>query len=130
LGSRHGTGYDAWHNGDLGAVLDLLHTEVEWEENAQVFPGLDRVYLGHEGFLKRVRDAFEAWESFTVYAIEFIDAANQVVIPLRLSAKGRQSGIPVEMTVCEIFSFRDGRVVRRHLYADRAEALKAVGLEE
>ena len=122
--------YDAWNTGDLESVLDRLHPDVEWEENAQVYPGLDPVYHGHEGFLKRQRDAFDAWEWFTVKDHEFVDAGEHVVVPLHLAAKGRHSGIELEMTVCDVLTFRAGKVVRHRLYANRADALKAVGLQE
>ena len=36
--------YYAWNKGDVEFVLDRLHPDVEWEENAQVHPGLDPVY--------------------------------------------------------------------------------------
>jgi ketosteroid isomerase-like protein len=121
--------YDAWNKQDLESVLDRLHPDVEWEENDEVYPGLDPVYHGHEGFLKRQRDAFDAWEWFTVEDQEFIDAGDHVVVPLRLTAKGRHSGIEVQMTVCDVLTFRDGKVVRHRLYANRAEALEAVGLQ-
>jgi ketosteroid isomerase-like protein len=121
--------YDAWNKGDLESVLDRLHPDVEWEENAHVYPGLDPVYHGHEGFLKRQRDAFDAWEWFTVEDQEFIDAGDHIVVPLHLAGKGRHSGIEVKMTVCDVLTFRDGKVVRHRLYANRADALKAVGLE-
>jgi ketosteroid isomerase-like protein len=122
--------YDAWNKGDLESVLDRLHPNVEWEENAQVFPLLDPVYHGHEGFLKRQRDAFDAWEWFAVEDQELIDADDHIVVPLHLTAKGRHSGIEVEMTVCDVLTFRDGKVVRHRLCANRADALKAVGLEQ
>jgi ketosteroid isomerase-like protein len=54
--------YEAWNRGDLQAVLDRLHPDVEWEENPDVYPGLDRIYRGHDGFLKRQRDAFDVRE--------------------------------------------------------------------
>jgi ketosteroid isomerase-like protein len=48
--------YDAWNRGDLQSVLDRLHPDVKWEENPDVYPGLDRSYHGHDGFLKRQRE--------------------------------------------------------------------------
>lgn len=122
--------YDAWNKGDLESVLDRLHPDVEWEENAQVYPGLDSVYHGHEGFVKRQRDAFDAWEWITVEVQELIDAGDHVVVPLHIIARGRHSGIEVEMTVCDVLTFRDRKVVRHRLYADRTDAFKAVGLPE
>jgi ketosteroid isomerase-like protein len=85
---------------------------------------------GHDGFLKRQHDAFDIWEWFKAEPQEIIDEGEHVIVSLRLSAKGRQSGIEVEMSVYDCFTFRDGKVVRHRLYANRAEALKAVGLEE
>jgi ketosteroid isomerase-like protein len=121
--------YDAWNTGDLESVLDRLHPHVEREENAQVCPGLDPIYHGHEGFLKRQRDAFDAWEWFTVKDREFIDAGEHVVVPLDLTAKGRHSGIEVEMTVCSPHLPRwKGRTPPS--VCSRADALEAVGLEE
>jgi ketosteroid isomerase-like protein len=121
---------DAWNRGDLDSVLAHLDPDLEWEENPDVYPGLDRVYRGHAGFLKRQRDAFDVWEWFTVEDQEFIDAGEHVVAALRLRGKGRHSGIEVEMSVYDCFTFRDGKVARHLLFADRAEALKTVGLSE
>jgi uncharacterized protein len=125
------TAYEAWNRRDLQSVLDLLHPEIVWEENVQVFPGLDRIYRGREGFLKWDRDAFsEVWESIAVEPVEFIDAGDHVVALVRLSGKGEGSGVNVEMATYNVLTFRDGMVARRRLYTDRAEALEAVGLRE
>jgi ketosteroid isomerase-like protein len=123
-------GYDAWNRGDLQAVLDRLHPDVEWEENPDVYPGLDRIYRGHDGFLKRQRDAFDVWEWFRVEDREFIDAGEHVVAFLHLIGKGRHSGIEVEMSLYDVLTFRDAKITRHRVYADRAEALEAVGLSE
>jgi ketosteroid isomerase-like protein len=104
---------------------------VVWEENLQVFPGMDRIYRGHEGFLKWDRDAFsEVWESIAVEPLEFIDAGDHVVVLTRLFGRGVGSGVNVDMATYNVLTFRDGKVARRRLYADRADALEAAGLEE
>jgi ketosteroid isomerase-like protein len=121
--------YDAWNKGDLQFVLDHLAPDVQWEENPDVYPGLDPVYCGHDGFLKRQRDAFDIWAWFKVEARDFIDAGEHIVVPLRLMAKGRHSGIEVEMYVYDCLTFRERKVVWHRIYADRTGALKAVGLE-
>jgi ketosteroid isomerase-like protein len=123
--------YEAWNRRELQSVLDLLHPDVVWEENVQVFTGMDRIYRGHEGFLKWDREAFsEVWESIAGEPVEFIDAGDHVVALVRLSGKGEGSGVNVEMAVYNVFTFRDDKVARRRLYTDRAEALEAAGLRE
>ena len=122
--------HDAWNKGDIRSVLDRLDPEVEWWENPDVYPGLDRLYVGHDGFLKRERDAFDAWESFKIADEEFIDAGESVVVSLRVTGKGRHSGIEVATTVYECFTVRNGKVVRRSLHASREEARTAAVLTE
>ena len=123
--------FEAWNRRDLQSVLDLFHPDVVWEENVQVFPGMDRIYRGHEGFLKWDRDAFsEVWESIAVEPLEFIDAGDHVVALLRLSGKGQGSGVDVELAIYNVLTFSDAKVAWRRLYTDRAEALEAAGLSE
>ena len=38
--------------------------------------------------------------------------------------------MPVDMLLAQVFTLRDGLQTRMEMYADPAEALKAVGLEE
>ncbi len=62
--------------------------------------------------------------------MEFIDAGDHVVALVRLSGKGEGSGVNVELATYHVLTFRDGKVARRRLYTDRAEALEAAGLSE
>ena len=52
---------------------------------------------------------------------------HHVIAEVHQTAVGAGSGVPVEMTIFYLFEFRDGQVVRFHLYADRDEALEAAG---
>ena len=48
----------------------------------------------------------------------------------RLKGRGKGSGAPVDQPYAAIFDFRGDRTWRFRAYFDRAEALKAVGLEQ
>jgi hypothetical protein len=61
---------------------------------------------------------------------EFIDAGRRVVAVLRVHAKGRGSGVDVERLDGAVLTLRDEKCIRLDYYGSRAEALKAVGLEE
>jgi ketosteroid isomerase-like protein len=61
---------------------------------------------------------------------EVIDAGDQVVSVMRVRGKGRGSGAPVESRVAQVWTFRDGKVVRYRDFPNKADALKAAGLEE
>ena len=46
---------------------------------------------------------------------------------LRQVGRGKGSGAPVEMTMGWLYTFRDGRIIRVRMFADRGEALAAAG---
>jgi uncharacterized protein len=59
----------------------------------------------------------------------FFDVDDErVLVFVRVSATGHESGAQVEIRVAHEFTIRDGLVVRFKVYADRDQALEAAGL--
>src|SRR6266566_2562727 len=61
---------------------------------------------------------------------EILDAGDDLLVILHLEGRGRGSGAEVDVRLYLHMKVRDGRVVYVFEHEDRAEALKAVGLEE
>ena len=61
---------------------------------------------------------------------ELIDAGDKVLALVRVSARGKASGVPFEHENGQVFTLRDGRIVRWEIYWNRVEARKAAGLPE
>jgi ketosteroid isomerase-like protein len=61
---------------------------------------------------------------------EFADMGDRVVVTVRFRARGRGSGTPVDARLYDVFTLRDGKIVRMDQFAERAEALEAVGPRE
>jgi ketosteroid isomerase-like protein len=53
-----------------------------------------------------------------------------VVVDARVTARGKQTAIPVEQRAAQLWTIRGGRVIRIRAYASLSEALESVGLEE
>jgi ketosteroid isomerase-like protein len=87
-------------------------------------------YRGRDGFLQWVAHWAEAWTSFAYEPEEFIDAGDKVVVVIRITARGRASGVSVERLDGMVLTPRDDRLVRVDYYGSRAEALNAVGLAD
>jgi ketosteroid isomerase-like protein len=86
-------------------------------------------YRGADGFLAWVAHWADAWESFSIEPQEYIDpGGDQVVEVVRLSARGKGSGVPLERLDAMVWSLRDGKAVRLDYYGSRTEALDAVGV--
>jgi ketosteroid isomerase-like protein len=53
-----------------------------------------------------------------------------VLVLSRHTARGAQSGVPIEHEIRDLFTPRDGKIVRFDSYWDRAEALETAGVLE
>jgi ketosteroid isomerase-like protein len=112
------TGEPAW---------GLLHEAVEAHDHDIMDAG---EYRGRAGIERWFEDWGAAWSEFSITPEEFIDAGQRVVVFLRMTAKGRGSGLRVDRQDAMICELRDGKIVRFDYFNNRAEALKAVGLKE
>jgi ketosteroid isomerase-like protein len=106
---------------DPAAVLDWSNSEAP-----------DRgVYTGHEAWRAFLQTRDEAFHQRSVdFAEAITPAPDTVVIWGRVREQGRVSGVEVEAGGGAVWTLREGKIVRLKLYQTRAEALKAVGLEE
>jgi ketosteroid isomerase-like protein len=119
--------------GDFQALLELLSDDVVWD-NAHFGAA---VPLDHEGVVRGKRDVsrllrswVSTWQDFRFDAEEIIDAGDAVVVVIRETGRGRTSGLPMENRYCQVWTFRDGRIVSATIHRQKRDALKAVGLEE
>jgi ketosteroid isomerase-like protein len=104
-----------------GFVWDMS-TFRGWPEQAQ--------YEGPEGVSGFLRDWTEAFEDWTIEVEALHDAGEKVVSICRQRGRAKTTGLPVDMLLAMVFTVRDGFETRMEMYADPAEALKAVGLED
>jgi len=120
--------YEAWEAGDLRAGRDLLDANIEsvWPEE---FPS-GGVYRGPEGHAKAMREWLSPWEDFTLRAEDFFDAGDRVVVPFRVRARGRESGVEVQRRWAHIWTMRSGKATRFEVSLEPASALRTVGRVE
>jgi ketosteroid isomerase-like protein len=117
-------GVAAYNRGDVQAVMDQLDPDVEVVSG----PGTanEGTFRGHDGFQRWVGAWVEAWESFRLEPSE-VEAVgdHDVVIAMDTHGRGRDSGIELTMRFHYLYTVRDERVVRVHVYVTREEALAA-----
>jgi uncharacterized protein len=113
---------------DPEAFYAILDPEIEWNTTRQVPDG--EVTRG----VASVRRFFRTWQGHLVdYMFDWealAHAGDTVYGVLRHTARGRESGAPVESRIAQIWTFRDGKVVRYQGFQDEAEARKAAELAD
>jgi ketosteroid isomerase-like protein len=92
--------------------------------------GQSSSHTGVEGINTFIRDWTQPFADWETEVDSFLDAGEQVVSLCRQRARSKTTGLPVDMSFAMVWTLRDGLEVRMEMYADWAEALQAVGLEE
>ena len=115
--------------GELGAGFDteLVADDLEWIV-PEPLQGRS-VWHGRQGFVEFLRTWTQEFEDWSLQAERVIDAGNDRVVALtRQSAIGKGSGVPVELSLGQVYELKDGRVTQITSYLTHAEALEAAGL--
>jgi ketosteroid isomerase-like protein len=111
------------------ALWEILDDEVRWDVGALDIPDAGATYWrGPEG----VREFFRRWvgpfDEWGYEVAEVIDAGDSVVVHIHQWGRGKGSGATVKSHFWQVWTIRDGKVVRGTHHSEKAEALEAVGL--
>ncbi len=120
--------YEARNRGDVNAVLAECDPEVEWQPHLASLGG--EPIRGHDEVRAYMASLREDWEHFRHEPKQFFDAGDRVVAFLHTYARGRGSGVEVEVPVAHVLTFQRGKCLGYVSYHDRTEALRVAGLEE
>jgi uncharacterized protein len=118
--------YEARRRGDVDALLEELHPDVEWRPHLASLGG--RPVRGHASVREYLASLAEEWEDFRQDLEQVFDAGDEVVAFLKTYGRGRGSGIELQPQVAHVLRFSDGKCIKIVTYLDRAEALSAAGL--
>jgi ketosteroid isomerase-like protein len=120
-------GFEAFNSGDIERILAFAHPDFE----AVVPPELSAepdTYRGHDGIRRYFQSFEDAMDEVRFQPERFWDVGQSVVAVVQLTAKGRQTGIPVEQRIAQVWSIRNGKALGVRTYPSLSEALEAVGL--
>jgi ketosteroid isomerase-like protein len=119
------------HFRDTGGPLsEILAPDFVWDMSTfQGWPE-QQTYVGVNGMRQFLEDWTSAFEDWTIEVEAIHDAGERVVAICSQRGIARVTGMPVNMLLAQVFTLREGLQTRMEMYANPAEALKAVGLEE
>jgi uncharacterized protein len=114
--------YGAFARDDLEAAMELIDPDVVVRDRPEA-PD-PRTYRGREGVLDALASSDESFEEFELQPLRWVATGDHVVIELRMSGRGRGSGVPVEETIAHLWTVRDGKLVALQVYSDPEDALR------
>ena len=114
--------------GDSDTVMEAFDPAVELDQTR--FPD-GGTYRGRDGVSEFYDKWFGAWDELRIESQGVIELPDgRVVSLIRVSGRGKGSGVEVTLEAADVFTLRDGKVIQMTGYPKRAEALEAVGLSE
>jgi ketosteroid isomerase-like protein len=118
---------DAINRRDRAAWLALVDPQSECVP-ARDWPESD-VIRGREAVWDFYVDVFGAWREGSFENVELIEAGNdKLVTHMRAEMQGKASGASVMLSYWLVITFRNGKILRIEYFAERGEALEAMGL--
>ena len=120
---------DATNRRDL-ATLDAIWSE-EGEFHSTFAASEGRVFRGRQG----IRDYFDTlgdvFDDMRIEIEEITDVGeDRLVVELRVSGRGKGSGVNVEQRNGQVWTIVDSKVARIDSYMNSTDAFEAVGLSE
>jgi ketosteroid isomerase-like protein len=123
--------FERWQTG--GATVDAVPAEVyaedvEWDLSAYPLVDLPSRGQGRGNLLATLAQYLSGWRDYQPDAREFIDAGEHVVVVLHERAGIAGTDVVLERDVFQVWTLRDGLVVKWRVFETREDALRAVGV--
>jgi ketosteroid isomerase-like protein len=115
---------ERWSDGDLEGFIENVDPEVEWWTSG-LYPGVDPVYNGHEGFRKFWDDFHEMWQTLTMELHDVVAVGDRVAFAFHFDATGRD-GVRAGRDQAALATIRNGLLVRIQNYETWDGALEAL----
>ncbi len=115
--------YRAWDALDLDTVFGLLDREIAWVNPAYaVEPGTRR---GHDGFATALKNLATSFDEYSHVLGDVVDLGNLLLWHTIFQARGRDSGVQVDVPEQHLWTLRDGKILELRWFHDTAEAEQA-----
>ena len=118
--------WDAFLRRDFEEALSAFHPDVEWDGTNLPDGTISR---GHQAIVDHSARWFAMWDDWTIELGEFVAVGDNVVVFIRERGRSK-TGIDMDERHAEVYTLKDGRIVRRRGFSDPSQALDAARLGE
>jgi ketosteroid isomerase-like protein len=123
------SGIEAYSRGDMDRAFADLAPNCRYTASGAI-PGRTGVFHGPEGYRQFMDWLRSEFEDARVDVDELLDAGDMVIVGSTIRGRGKHSGVEASWVVWQVWTVRNGKVVRGQGFTDRAEAFEAAGRRE
>ena len=122
---------ELWLRGDLDAWLELMDPDIGGDISTHPLPDVPNHGRGRDALMADMIVTYlSGWTDHSAKLKEVIDAGDQVVVVLHETARMRDTGVPLDRDLVQVWTVRDGRASFLRVFRTKVEALEAAGLSE
>jgi uncharacterized protein len=119
--------YAAFNRGDIAGAVAAMDPEVEWTEPPE-FPG-GGTYRGPAEVMGYLTQSRAAWADVRSEPEQFIPVGARIVVFVHARVRAKDSTVTQDVSLADVYTFRDGKVINMRAFADRQDALRWAGLQ-
>jgi ketosteroid isomerase-like protein len=109
---------------DVDDALAYADPDIVWN------PAEEAATQGHDAVRASLVRWKGEWDDYELLPEEFEEMGDRVVAAVRLRGRGRGSGVEVDARFYDVFTLRQGKIVRMDQFTQRSEALEAAAVRK
>jgi ketosteroid isomerase-like protein len=113
--------YDALARRDFDILAGIADPDFEMDLTDRVLN--PATYRGAEGLARFLEEVDELWASMDLDVEQVLERGDEVLAVLRVRLQGRGSGVELRDRIAQLWTLRDGKLVRMRLLQDADAAL-------
>ena len=117
---------EAWNARDIERFVALIHPDAELRTMRAQLEG--KAYRGRDGARQAAADIDEDWGELRMELEEVQVTEDRAFARIRLTGRGRTSGVDMDVVTGWIFGFREGLVAFARAYSDPEQAREQLGV--
>src|SRR6476469_9465167 len=122
---------EMWLRGDFERWFETLDPAVGWDISTHPLPDVPNRGHGREALVTDMLGTYlSGWTDYSAKIKEVFEAGEQVVLVLHERATMRDTGVPLERDLVQLWAVREGKVAFLRVFRTTGEALEAAGLSE
>ena len=118
--------FELWLGGDVEGWLETLDPEIEWDISGHPLPDVPNRGRGREAFVTDMMATYvSGWTDYSAEFKEATEVGGHVLVVLHETASMRETGVPLDRDLAQLWTVRDGRGSFLRVFQSKADALEA-----
>ena len=123
--------FDLWNRGDIEGWLETIDPAIGWDISTHPLPDVPNRGRGREALTTDMFATYlSGWNDYSAELKEVFEAGEHVILVLHETATMRDTGVPLERDLVQLWTVRGERAVFLRVFRTKDEALEAAGPSE